>query len=693
MRTHIWRPGAVALALFVSGACASTAAAAAGPDLKVAKVATPADSSYPGGKLAVSLTVANAGTRRAKGSRAGVLLSRDRKRDTRDVQLGSVAIHPLKGHGKARVNGSLTVSRLTAPGAYHVMACADVKRKVRERSERNNCRATKKVIVIAAAGALPPASSGAAPLEAAIIPGPASPGPAPATPAVDLQPFVPSPLDVTPSLDAARSVSKLVTTGGDTLATTGADGTKYELKLPPNAVVDPITITMTPLAALPGIPFSGGLGGGVQLGPEGTQFVRAATLTITPPAPVPLAERATFSYAGAGKDFHLEPSSYGPDKIEFELLHFSAYGWGKATAEDRATQTERVPSDREAWARQNLARALQEAEIARENGDEPNSDRWIAAAGVAMFVWGNEGVRAALTEATTNDEAFSSAAREYLSWERQRQLLGAGMDGLAAELAALFHDAWNYAAAQAAARCYANKDPYQYLRILVIERERQLLGASDEDGTNTLLDRLDHCFRFELQIHHSFRYQSDAHDGSWDGGTDVGDTKFVIRPFANGLADAFPIVGDTTLTSATVHIIQPKQSWVWNGQTELIADGEPKLQYLDIDFGEPADDGTLPEPKVTAGIDWAEVMENGTFTDCNGECASIDLPSAINSLALGSLYVDVHPMTEVRDWTIESGAGNEVFATKDRTRSLHSNNTDGTGFEDIELRLLHKPLP
>src|SRR3954464_219493 len=126
MRIHIRRPGVVALALLVSGVCASSATAAARPDLKVGTLANPAASAAPGGTLAVSLTVVNGGARRAKASRTQVLLSLDRKGDANAIKLGSVAVHSLKRHGKVRVTRSLAILAQTPPGRYHVIACADV---------------------------------------------------------------------------------------------------------------------------------------------------------------------------------------------------------------------------------------------------------------------------------------------------------------------------------------------------------------------------------------------------------------------------------------------------------------------------------------------------------------------------------------------------------------------------------------
>lgn len=48
----------------------------------------------------------------------------------------------------------------TQPGAYYVLACADSKGKLKEKSERNNCKASKTLTVAAPKLPSPPASGG-----------------------------------------------------------------------------------------------------------------------------------------------------------------------------------------------------------------------------------------------------------------------------------------------------------------------------------------------------------------------------------------------------------------------------------------------------------------------------------------------------------------------------------------------------
>ncbi|MEW6432098.1 MAG: hypothetical protein AB1730_11380 [Myxococcota bacterium] len=134
----------------------------------------------------------------------------------------------------------------------------------------------------------------------------------------------PNPLTVTPTLDAAKAVTVDVPRSGGTVTTTAADGTVYTLTLPEAALLEDVTVTMTPVTALAGLPFGDGVYG-VQLEPEGQRFAGAVTLTITPPMDVPVNQQLPIGWSGAGNVVSL--ATVNPEKAAFELTlaHFSGY--------------------------------------------------------------------------------------------------------------------------------------------------------------------------------------------------------------------------------------------------------------------------------------------------------------------------------------------------------------------------------
>jgi hypothetical protein len=205
----------------------------------------------------------------------------------------------------------LRIGRSVRSAAYFVLACADAGGKVRERSERNNCTATRRPMLVGK----PPAPA--------------------------------NPLTVAPHLDQARATTKRIGPSGGTVKATAADGTGYTLSIPAGALGFDESITMAPLSSVGGLPMSGGLRGGVDLRPHGLRLIRLATLRIDPPDPIPLAQQDGFSYVGNGAQAHLYPLGRSTSRIEMGLLHFSGYGIGGATSADRDALQNRVPENGE----------------------------------------------------------------------------------------------------------------------------------------------------------------------------------------------------------------------------------------------------------------------------------------------------------------------------------------------------------
>jgi hypothetical protein len=123
-----------------------------------------------------------------------------------------------------------------------------------------------------------------------------------------------------------NAVSSEVTAAGGTISATGSDGTKYELAIPPNALDETTTITLTPAAA------SGTIFGetrtsalGVQFAPQGLFLWERATLTVTPAAKVdiPLAEQLFVHWEDGGKDLGVAPIDPGSKAMKVYVDHFS----------------------------------------------------------------------------------------------------------------------------------------------------------------------------------------------------------------------------------------------------------------------------------------------------------------------------------------------------------------------------------
>src|SRR4051794_31732731 len=136
MRAGCWAgTGAVVAAMALTP---TAGAAARKPDLTVAKLTVSRASVRKGSAVTLTAKVRNKGARKAPASKLTVFLSRDARRSRSDAKLGSKRLKAVKPRKTA--TGKLKVS-LHGPGTWRLVACADAAGKVKERSEKNNCRA------------------------------------------------------------------------------------------------------------------------------------------------------------------------------------------------------------------------------------------------------------------------------------------------------------------------------------------------------------------------------------------------------------------------------------------------------------------------------------------------------------------------------------------------------------------------
>lgn len=187
-------PACIALVLLL--AAPATAAAAPRADLRQsAPVVDGTRTVRAGAAMTVVDAVRNAGRRRARSTRTRLLISRDAVSSLDDVVLGERRTPRLRPRRASRRTLSLRLPALD-PGTWFVIACADALRRVRERRERDNCRAALLPLRVPFPPPLPPPSP--------LPPAPAAPDPRAAEPrAADPAPPAPEPEPPPPSTELA----------------------------------------------------------------------------------------------------------------------------------------------------------------------------------------------------------------------------------------------------------------------------------------------------------------------------------------------------------------------------------------------------------------------------------------------------------------------------------------------------------
>jgi hypothetical protein len=146
---------AVVALLLAASMTAGALGAASRADLTVPRAKLQSLRAAGGSTFGVTVRVRNVSRgRAAERSAVGLLLSRDKRRGGGDRVLKPAAARSVRfgrvkpGKTSRRRRVTLSVPGSTAGGSYYVLACADGAKRVKERSERNNCRAVAILVVL-----------------------------------------------------------------------------------------------------------------------------------------------------------------------------------------------------------------------------------------------------------------------------------------------------------------------------------------------------------------------------------------------------------------------------------------------------------------------------------------------------------------------------------------------------------------
>lgn len=310
------------------------------------------------------------------------------------------------------------------------------------------------------------------------------------------------PVAVTVHVGSGAARATIPVAGGE--LSTQANGLTYTLTIPKGALLSDLAVTMTPVTSLDGLPFSGGLLGGVQLEPDGAALLTPATLTIKPAAGFDVTKLVGFAYHGDGQNLHLALADGDGASVSLRIMSFSGHGAASGSSSDLSGHAAGSAQD---GFEQAIADILAHA---RANGQEPSdyTDQLEA----LLKDYYDTTLKPALQAATTDDSSVDTAVSQYLSWARDVELLGLD-DALSSrrqEGDRLMTSALKNAFDKASQRCLSNQDVDEAGNMLKRLRQLALLGG--DDGGYTLEGKraeFDRCLRFKL------RFDSDL---GWDIG-------------------------------------------------------------------------------------------------------------------------------------------------------------------------------
>ncbi len=296
---------------------------------------------------------------------------------------------------------------------------------------------------------------------------------------------------------------------GGKLSVTAADGTRYDLDIPKNALPWGERIAMTVVPRVSGLPDYMVEPRGVEFSPSGLQFVRDAWLTVTPSkAPPPGTAPVLLSVSAGGATPEAQLFRQVGNSLRVPVSHFSELWY--TSADDRITQYfeqigKKFELDRAlAPLRHQLALERQRQLLGQTKPDEFNDLVKLLTQQAIDRVLGPLLLSARVPGA--NCDALRAPINSSLEVERSSQLAGQGDNSPFEVLRSLMERANAICEDEALRDCWTSGNATAAVTEIVRnERQRQLLGTGGEteglyDRVANALEKLMPCMRYEVTV-------------------------------------------------------------------------------------------------------------------------------------------------------------------------------------------------
>lgn len=232
------------------------------------------------------------------------------------------------------------------------------------------------------------------------------------------------PLSVKVELDKDRSASAKITRAGGTVSLTSADGSRFTLDVPENALDADTEIVMTAVKTLGGSPLGSSTPTAVQLEPSGLFFNELATLTIVPSKEIPVNEQIIFGYEADGKDYHLALVDPKSKEIKIKLQEFSGAGVGSGPDSSWASHLQIQADAARVRLTQRAGQVLQEARRHILLGGDDEADAGVKEVREIMDQFYDQVILKQMVSAELDCQFARKAIQDLLAYERQLQLIG-----------------------------------------------------------------------------------------------------------------------------------------------------------------------------------------------------------------------------------------------------------------------------
>jgi len=396
----------------------------------------------------------------------------------------------------------------------------------------------------------------------------------------------PDPINLEITLEEGNTIEKEIGTEGGSLEGLGADGTRYLLEIPPDALSSTATIRLTPAEWVNGLPFEGESQGLVNLEPKGLVFFTPAELSIFPAAWGGAGEILAYGSRDFGEDFHLYPEEEIEGGLKLRINHFSNYG--VQNAEVQRVTKEYVPSEAESYAHDQQATIINYID---------GEDAQLEALVKIQREWFTYSVEVNLADAALDADLIDRAVGEFLSWRSDIDSLDAILEGDGELARRLSSEIERGLEAMAAALKFGIENAYdscvveedfeaslRMVRYTLLTTGLDLWGRSGLDQ-DQVQQQFTTCFQFEFVFTSNF-------EGTTKTNNKISAVKAVVPfQFLEGQQQ-----GTTFSDTAPLIFIRNEVDLAQFGDTCLMSSNETEISAsVDLDFN-----WYLDAPKVEA---------------------------------------------------------------------------------------------
>lgn len=237
------------------------------------------------------------------------------------------------------------------------------------------------------------------------------------------------PLNVKVELDKTQTAAAKISSAGGTVSLTSANGSKFELEVPADALEAETEIVMTAVKTLDGSPLDGNTPTAVQLEPSGLFFNEFATLTIVPAKEIPIEDQIIFGYEGDGQEYHLAVVDPASKEIKIKLNHFSGAGVGSGADSAWAAHLQIQAEAARSRLGHELGKVAQAERQRRLLGDESGSEEFAAQMEALLDKYEDQVILKEMAAAELDCQFARKAYQDMITLERQRRLLGFQVPG------------------------------------------------------------------------------------------------------------------------------------------------------------------------------------------------------------------------------------------------------------------------